>query len=85
MTTTSLSLTELLAALGTPERVTALKGIRRGIERECLRITPEGTLAQTDHPRSLGSALTHANITTDYSESLLEFITPATDSIESLI
>ena len=66
MTTTSLSLTELLAALGTPERVTALKGIRRGIERECLRITPEGTLAQTDHPRSLGSALTHANITTDY-------------------
>ena len=72
MTTTSLSLTELLTALGTPERVTALKGIRRGIERECLRITPEGTLAQTDHPRSLGSALTHANITTDYSESLLE-------------
>ena len=54
MTTTSLSLTELLAALGTPERVTALKGIRRGIERECLRITPEGTLAQTDHPRGLG-------------------------------
>lgn len=46
---------------------------------------PEGTLAQTDHPRGLGSALTHANITTDYSESLLEFITPATDSIESLI
>ena len=36
-------------------------------------------------PRSLGSALTHANITTDYSESLLEFITPATDSIDSLM
>ncbi len=85
MTTTSLSLTELLTALGSPERLTALKGIRRGIERECLRITPEGTLAQTEHPRSLGSALTHANITTDYSESLLEFITPATDSIDSLM
>jgi glutamate--cysteine ligase len=45
---------------------------------------PEGTLAQTDHPEAW-AALTHANITTDYSESLLEFITPATDSIESLI
>ncbi|MFM4963268.1 glutamate--cysteine ligase [Aeromonas bivalvium] len=85
MTTSSLSLRELLAALGTPERLPALKGIRRGLERETLRITPDGGLAQGDHPRSLGSALTHANITTDYSESLLEFITPATDSIESLM
>ncbi|MGL5154498.1 MAG: glutamate--cysteine ligase, partial [Aeromonas veronii] len=85
MTTTSLSLTELLNALGSPERLTALKGIRRGIERECLRITPDGRLAQSDHPRALGSALTHPNITTDYSESLLEFITPATDSIDSLM
>ncbi|HEH9439406.1 TPA: glutamate--cysteine ligase [Aeromonas sobria] len=85
MTTTSLSLTELLNVLGSPERLTALKGIRRGIERECLRITPDGKLAQNNHPRALGSALTHPNITTDYSESLLEFITPATDSIDSLM
>src|SRR5690606_13474020 len=33
-------------------------------------------LAQTPHPRTLGSALTHPRLTTDYSEALLEFITP---------
>ena len=49
----------------------------RGIEREALRIDAAGELALTPHPAKLGSALTHALITTDYSESLLEFITPA--------
>lgn len=47
----------------------------RGIERETLRVDGEGHLAQTPHPKGLGSALTHPSITTDYSESLLEFIT----------
>jgi glutamate--cysteine ligase len=60
-----------LAAL-TPER---LKGIRRGIEKESLRATPEGSLAMTPHPQALGSALTHPHITTDYSEAQLELIT----------
>jgi|TARA_R110000851_G_scaffold333128_1_gene511214 glutamate--cysteine ligase len=49
----------------------------RGVERECLRVTGGGHLAQTPHPAALGSALTNEQITTDYSESLLEFITPA--------
>src|SRR5690606_10822552 len=49
----------------------------RGIERETLRVKPNGQLALGPHPRALGSALTHPQITTDYSESLLEFITPA--------
>lgn len=53
----------------------------RGIERETLRVNPDGRLALTPHPRSLGSALTHPLITTDYSESLLEFITPAEKDI----
>ena len=57
------------------------KGLR-GIERETLRVSPSGMLAQTAHPAALGSALTHPYITTDYSESLLEFITPAVPSIE---
>ena len=48
----------------------------RGIEREALRIDAAGELALTPHPLKLGSALTHSLITTDYSESLLEFITP---------
>lgn len=62
-----------------------LTKVNRGIEKESLRITPEGKLAQTPHPQQLGSALTHSSITTDYSESLLEFITPVNTSIsESL-
>lgn len=48
----------------------------KGIEKESLRITEAGMIAQTPHPKTLGSALTHACITTDYSEALLEFITP---------
>lgn len=54
-----------------------LAGGLRGLERESLRVTPEGRLAQSAHPSSLGSALTHPHITTDYSESLIELVTPA--------
>lgn len=52
-----------------------LAGMLRGIEKEGLRMQPDGYLAQTPHPESLGSKLTHPYITTDYSESLLELIT----------
>jgi glutamate--cysteine ligase len=54
-----------------------LAGGRKGVEKESLRIDANGYLAQTDHPRALGSALTNGYITTDFSEALLEFITPA--------
>ena len=47
-----------------------------GIEKESLRVDCDGVIAQSDHPRTLGSALTHPFITTDYSEALLEFVTP---------
>ena len=53
-----------------------LRGITRGYERECLRVDASGKLAATPHPLPLGSKLTHPWITTDYSEALLEFITP---------
>jgi glutamate--cysteine ligase len=49
---------------------------RRGLERESLRVTPTGHIAQTPHPRALGSALTNPNITTDYAEALIELVTP---------
>ncbi|QCP51568.1 glutamate--cysteine ligase [Trinickia violacea] len=49
----------------------------RGIEKESLRVTRDGALAMTPHPRALGSALTHPSLTTDYSEALIELITPA--------
>jgi glutamate--cysteine ligase len=52
-----------------------LKGLRRGIEKESLRVRPDGTLATTLHPLVLGSTLTHPLITTDFSESQLELIT----------
>lgn len=52
------------------------KGSRIGLEKESLRVTPDGDIAETPHPRALGSALTHRYITTDFSEALLEFITP---------
>jgi glutamate--cysteine ligase len=71
-----------LLALAQPEAREILTGIHRGIEKESLRITGDGKLAQTPHPAGLGSALTHSSITTDYSESLLEFITPVSSSIE---
>ncbi len=67
----------ILAALGDARDSALLRSIRRGIEKESLRITPQGRLAQTAHPPALGSALTHPSITTDYSEALLEFITGA--------
>ncbi|MDE0714866.1 MAG: glutamate--cysteine ligase [Gammaproteobacteria bacterium] len=59
--------------------------LRRGIEKESLRVNPDGTLAQTPHPRALGSALTHHSITTDYSEALLEFVTPIHTDIDGLL
>ena len=67
----------------------ALRESRTGLEKESLRVTPQSTLAQTDHPKVLGSALTHPWITTDYAESLIELITPpqarAPDALDFLL
>jgi len=54
----------------------ALRGRRVGLEKESLRVASDGGIAQTPHPVKLGSALTHPSITTDYSEALLELVTP---------
>ncbi len=56
-----------------------------GLEKEALRVTSQGGIAQSPHPRTLGSALTHPYITTDYSEALTEFITPPLASIEAAL
>lgn len=74
-----------LAAFAQAPANASLKGILRGLEKESLRITPKGTLAQTVHPLGLGSALKHPHITTDYSEALLEFITEPLDNIPALL
>jgi glutamate--cysteine ligase len=57
----------------------------RGVEREALRVDTAGRLAATPHPGVLGSALTHPNITTDYSEALIELVSSANASIEELM
>lgn len=72
------------------ERVRALsparlKGIRRGIEKEGLRVQANGALALTPHPAALGSALTHPHITTDFSESQLELITGVHAGVEACL
>jgi len=59
--------------------------ILRGIERECLRVGLNGKISQKEHPLKLGKALTHPNITTDYSESLLEFVTPTFNDPKKLL
>ena len=55
----------------------ALQGGLKGVEKESLRVTARGRIAKTPHPRALGSALTNDHITTDYSEALVELVTPA--------
>ena len=62
-----------------------LRGMRRGIEKESLRVRPDGTLAQTLHSPALGAALTHPHITTDFSESQLELITGPRPSVEACL
>lgn len=62
-----------------------LKGINKGLERETLRILPDGTLAKTPFPNKIGSALTHPWITTDFAESMLEFITPVDSNIDHML
>ncbi len=62
-----------------------LAGMRRGIEKEGLRVLASGELALTPHPRALGSALTHPSITTDYSESLMELITRPHASVQACL
>lgn len=52
-----------------------LLSLHKGIEKEGLRVTPNGHMSLADHPAALGSALTNARITTDYSEALLELVT----------
>ncbi|MGD6858454.1 MAG: glutamate--cysteine ligase [Enterobacteriaceae bacterium] len=62
-----------------------LKNIKRGLERETLRIKNNGELSDNPYPKPFGSSLTNKLITTDFSESSLEFITPVSKSVEKMI
>ncbi len=56
-----------------------------GFEKENVRVTPDGHLAQTPHPEVLGNKLKHPYITTDFSESQIEMITPVRHSINEAL
>lgn len=60
-------------------------GFLKGVEKEGLRADANGFVAQTPHPEALGSALTHGHITTDYSEALLELITPVFSTTDAML
>ena len=62
-----------------------LTSMRRGVEKEGLRMRPDGFIAQSPHPARLGSKLTHPHITTDYAESLLELITAPQPSVQQML
>jgi len=53
-----------------------------GIEKENVRVDPSGYLAMTKHPDIFGDKLKNPYITTDFSESQVEMITPSLDTIE---
>jgi glutamate--cysteine ligase len=65
-----------LAALSNSREQQLIARGSRGLERESLRVNAAGRIAQTPQPRALGAALSNPHITTDYSEALLELVTP---------
>ena len=65
---------DALVGKGPPD---VLFGGLKGVEKESLRVSRDGKLSELPHPAPLGSALTNKYITTDFSEALLEFVTPA--------
>ena len=79
------SLGEALSLLADKGNINLENSISRGIEKESLRVSKDNTISSADHPSSLGSALTNNYITTDFSEALLELITPTHSSIENVL
>jgi glutamate--cysteine ligase len=79
------ALAQRLARLDGAGASAALRGNLIGLEKEGLRASRDGHLALSPHPSALGSALTHPHITTDFSEALLELITPPSTQVEHVL
>lgn len=62
-----------------------LKEVKQGLEKENLRVSLNKTLSQKKHPIALGSALTHPNLTLDFAEAQLEFVTKAYPKVEEAL
>ena len=65
----------LAGVINSGERAALLGGLK-GVEKESLRVSADGLISTRPHPAGLGSPLTHPHITTDYSEALIELVTP---------
>lgn len=78
-------LQQRISQLSASEFEEALATSKIGLEKESLRVSPEGGISQTPHPVALGSPLTNPLITTDFSEALAELITPPCDSVAEVI
>ena len=63
----------------------SLRSGRKGIEREALRVDSDFRISKKGHEYYFGSALCNSYLTTDFSESLLEIVTPAYHELGSLI
>ena len=57
---------------------------RFGLEREALRLAPDGKLAKTDHPVVFGDRTKHPYIITDFAEAQIEMITGVHDTLEDV-
>lgn len=78
-------LSKRLDQLRTAKNLAGLADLTRGVEKESLRVSSRATLSKAPHPQALGAALTHPHITTDFSEALLEFITPPEKNVNNII
>ena len=81
----SSAIEKALTRISNEQLLSYFNRLQRGLEKESLRVNAHGKLAQTPHPKALGSALTHPIITTDYSEALLEFVTPIHTEVDTLL
>ena len=78
-------LRQRLTLLASSDFEEALSSSKIGLEKESLRVSPEGGISQKPYPAAWGSALTNPMITTDFSEALAELITPPCDTIDEVI
>lgn len=85
MSVLQINLERCVAELATAQASVALSGNRIGLEKEGLRAGLDGRLANSPHPPALGAALTHPYITTDFSEALIELVTPALTSAHEVL
>lgn len=76
---------QALLKLLLPEDWRQSESFLAGLEREMLRVMPNGTLPQSSHPVSWGSAMHNPDITLDFAETQVELVTPPFPSLAELL